>query len=549
MIDPIGDQMRTSSQNFAARIRRYSGLFAFAVAISQGYGFAEAQESAKPGVLSRFSSKFSREESGKKMVQATGLNQSLGQRIAATPDDSAVKKVLFQDSPPAAPSLPATGTPGLVSPGPSNIELSLPAAERAFAGGEPTGTEAAAEAAAEEEAPPTFLNRVLGLEDSPVKLYGWIQNSFTGNPGQPKNGFNFGVNPNYQANQWQGNQYYLVLENALEQSDELNFGFRIDSLFGNDANWNHMVGVLNNAYPFPYFPGWDPAQFYGEAHLPILTEGGVDVKFGRWYTLHGYEVVPATGRPLLSVPYMFNYGQPFTHVGLMTTWHATKQLNIYNGTTPGWDRFFNTKYKWGYMGGFAWTSEDAKFNLTSIYSVSHGQFPNFFNANTPTYPFGQAWAGYRPGQNNIQYEGSWRNFFTTVASYKWSDKLTQVMETDQGFENSVAGIGPIGQQGPVPVNTPAKQVTWYSFGNWYLYNFSEKVTGVWRSEVFWDPSGGRTGLQNNYYGQTLGLIYKPKDWLWIRPEVRYDWSQFKPAYIDNTKMNQFTLGFDVIVTF
>jgi hypothetical protein len=31
--------------------------------------------------------------------------------------------------------------------------------------------------------------------------------------------------------------------------------------------------------------------------------------------------------------------------------------------------------------------------------------------------------------------------------------------------------------------------------------------------------------------------------------VRYDWSQFKPAYIDNTKMNQFTLGFDVIVTF
>ena len=113
----------------------------------------------------------------------------------------------------------------------------------------------------------------------------------------------------------------------------------------------------------------------------------------------------------------------------------------------------------------------------------------------------------------------------------------------------MAGIGPIGQQGPVPVNTPAKQVTWYSFGNWYLYNFSEKVTGVWRSEVFWDPSGGRTGLQNNYYGQTLGLIYKPKDWLWIRPEVRYDWSQFKPAYIDNTKMNQFTLGFDVIVTF
>lgn len=529
-----------------AKLRKCSRLLAFAVAISQANGLVQAQEQAGGSLLSKVSSRFSREEKGRKMLQSTGLNQALGQqRGTTTPGDVAIKKVLFQDTPPAAPT--AVSIPE--SPGGGNFELGLPASERGFGGGEPTEAEARAEAAAEEEAPPTFLNRVLGLEDSPVKLYGWIQNSYTGNPGQPKNGFNFGVNPNYQANAWQGNQYYLVLENALEQSDELNFGFRIDSLFGNDANWNHMVGVLNNAYPFPYFPGWDPAQFYGEAHLPILTEGGVDVKFGRWYTLHGYEVVPATGRPLLSVPYMFAYGQPFCHVGLMTTWHATDRLNIYNGATPGWDRFFNSKYKWGYMGGFAWTSEDEKLNLTSIFSVTPGQFPNFFNANTPTYPFGAAWAGYRPGQNNIFYEGSWRKFFTTVLTYKWNDKLTQVMEADQGFENKVAGIGPIGQQGPVPNNYPAKNVTWYSFGNWFLYQFNEKVTGVWRSEVFWDPSGARTGLQNNYYEMTLGAIYKPKDWLWIRPEVRYDWSQFRPAYIDNTKMNQVTLGFDVIVTF
>jgi len=144
---------------------------------------------------------------------------------------------------------------------------------------------------------------------------------------------------------------------------------------------------------------------------------------------------------------------------------------------------------------------------------------------------------------------TWRNFFTTVMSYKWSDKLTQIVETDQGFENSVAGIGPIGQMGDVPDNYPAKNVTWFSFGNWFLYNFNDKLTGVWRSEVFWDPSGGRTGLQNNYYEQTLGLIYKPTSWLWIRPEARYDWSQFKPFYIDGTQNKQFTFGLDVILLF
>ncbi|MCY2936027.1 MAG: hypothetical protein NT172_17910, partial [Planctomycetota bacterium] len=140
MIDPIGDQMSKAGIDLSARIRRCSRLFAFAVAISQGYGIAGAQDSVGTGVVSRFTSKFSREDSGKKMLRSAGLNQTLGQRIGSTPDDSPIKKVLFQDSPPAAPSLPS-GTPGLVSPGPSNIELSLPAAERGFAGGGATEVE------------------------------------------------------------------------------------------------------------------------------------------------------------------------------------------------------------------------------------------------------------------------------------------------------------------------------------------------------------------------------------------------------------------------
>lgn len=535
----FGETPKLQSSFNICRTSRYSPLLAIALAMTQSHLEVGAQEEAGRNVLSRLASKFQREETGKRLLATAGLNQP-----TTIPATEPVQKVLFQD---VAPSAPATSIP--ISPGPGNIELSLPAAERPFGGGSPTVIEEEAEAAAEEESDAGLLSRALGMEDSPIQLYGWIQNSITGNPGNPKNRYNNGVNPNYLANQWMGNQYYLVLENALEQSDEINFGFRVDSLFGYDANWNHMVGVLNNAYPFPYFSGWDPAQFYGEVHLPVLTDGGVDVKFGRWYALHGYEVVPATGRPLLSVPYMFNYGQPFTHVGLMTTWHVNDQLNVYNGTDPGWDRFFNANYKWGYMGGFAWTSKDEKFNLTMVYSLSHGQYPTFFNSDTTTYPWGQAWPDYRPGQNNIFYQGSWRNTFTTVGSYKWTDKLTQVVETDQGFENSVAGIGPTGQAGNVPFNTPPKNVTWYSFGNWYLYKFTDKLTGVWRSEVFWDPSGGRTGVQNNYYEQTLGLIYKPYDWLWVRPEVRWDWSQYKPFYIDDTSKQQFTFGLDVILVF
>ncbi len=88
------------------------------------------------------------------------------------------------------------------------------------------------------------------MEDSPVKIYGWIQNSYTGNTlGTPKNAINFGVNPNYLANRWMGNQYYLIIENPLEQNDKINFGFRVDNLFGNDWVFNHMRGIVRQLVP------------------------------------------------------------------------------------------------------------------------------------------------------------------------------------------------------------------------------------------------------------------------------------------------------------
>ena len=107
-------------------------------------------------------------------------------------------------------------------------------------------------------------------------------------------------------------------------------------------------------------------------------------------------------------------------------------------------------------------------------------------------------------------------------------------------------------KGPVPFSGPNQtfqNAEWYSFGNWFLYEFNDKLTGVWRSEVFRDDDGVRTGFADNFYEQTLGLIYKPHSWLWVRPEARYDWAQFTKPYNDSTRSSQFTLGFDVILLF
>ena len=447
------------------------------------------------------------------------------------------------------------------SPGPANeTDVALPKAERPGGGGEPTTAaeeeikeeeakeegEGKEEEEKEEEAPAKdetkLLMNFLGRADAPVKVYGWIQNSFTGNTrGTPKNGLNFGVNPNFLANRWMGNQYYLIIENPLEQTDRINFGFRVDILFGNDWQFNHMRGLNEHSFRLNHFAGYDPAQIYGEIHLPYLTRGGIDVKGGRFYTILGYEVVPAIGRPLLSVPYMFNYGQPFTHLGVLSTLHLTDRINLYNGTVNGYDRWFNETYKWNYLGGFTYTTKNGKGNLAISYIFGPNQYPRFLQPSPQTVLLpGNTVPPYEAGRRNPGYGSNWRTSFTNVFSYKWTDKLTQVIENDDSFENNIPGSGPDGTN----LND-----SWYSFGNWFLYAFTEKLTGVWRAEVFRDDGGQRTGFRDNFYEQTLGLIWKPKPYIWIRPEARYDWSQFTHPYIDGTKKSQLTLAVDAILLY
>jgi hypothetical protein len=446
--------------------------------------------------------------------------------------------------------------PPTVSPTPPNPETvanegppAVPRSENVVSGGEPTTVTEAEEEAEAPAAETTLLMKLLGMEESPVKIYGWIENSFTLNANGPgKNDINFGVNPNFLAQpgphngfRWMGNQYYLVFENPLEMNDQVNFGFRFDNLFGNDWQFNHMQGMFNNSFTLNHFAGYDPAQFYAEVHLPVLTKGGLDIRGGRFYTILGYEVVPAIGRPLVSVPYMFNYGQPFTHTGMLSTLHVTDQINWINGTVNGWDRWLSTHWKWNYIGGVTWTSKDTKWALAISYIFGPDSYPYFVRQNAQIVFPGSTVPPYLAGRQNIGYGGNWRAMFTTVLTRTWTDKLTQVMETDEGYENNLSGLG---------VGGTSRNESWYSFGNWFLYKATDKLTFIWRAEVFRDDGGARTGFNANFYEQTVGAVWKPfGNWLWFRGEARYDWCQGADPYTSGTRNSQFTLAGEVIFLF
>jgi hypothetical protein len=342
------------------------------------------------------------------------------------------------------------------------------------------------------------------------------------------------------ANKWLFQQLYFVLEKRLDpaKSDEYQFGFRFDNLLGSDYSQFNMVGLFDQAFG-KYF-GYDPVQFYGEVHLPWLTEGGIDVKGGRFFSLPGYEDAAAPGRPLNSTTYLFSYAQPFTHFGFMTNWHVTDRLNVFNGAVNGWDRWIDQNYRWGYAGGVVWDSPDERTNVTVTLNVGPIQFPYFFKANYRNEPNGVPPPSYLSGRRNPTYNKDNPVLFSEVVIHEATDDLTLVLESDQGYEPNVPSFGPGG--------TPAT-AAWYGLAGFGLYEFNERWTGVLRGEAFRDGNGVRTGFDDTYFETTLGLIIKPRTWLWFRPEMRWDWATGTPPYNDERSRSQFTYGFDAIFLF
>src|SRR5207245_8553381 len=86
-------------------------------------------------------------------------------------------------------------------------------------------------------------------------------------------------------------------------------------MYGSDARYTHSFNlfdrVTNNRNQF------DIVEANGLAHLPLLTEGGVDFKVGIFPSPMSAEVIDAAGNALYSHSYIFNFGVPFKHTGAL----------------------------------------------------------------------------------------------------------------------------------------------------------------------------------------------------------------------------------------
>ena len=334
-----------------------------------------------------------------------------------------------------------------------------------------------------------------------AELGGWVQLGYTSAP----TAFNDGA----QDGRFLLNQGWIYLDKAAEsECGEWAWGYHADFIYGADGTNTQSFG--NNPNQFDIDPGfqhgdrqaWAIPQLYAE-----VSNGDWTVKAGHFYTLHGYEVVQATGNFFFTHAYTMNYAEPFTHTGILVTHALSDNTEVYAGWTAGFDTGFDQAAGGSnFMGGYS-TSLTDDLTLTQILSFGD------FGAN-----FVSPISGVAPDE-----DGSYA--MSTVLDYQLSEKLNYV------FHSDILRTG-----------------VYDTFGvNQYLiYQVSDCVGAGTRLE-WWKADGSSVNAI------TFGLNVKPHANVTVRPEYRYDWSPGgntnRGIQLGVVDQSQGTFAVDVVVTF
>ena len=397
-------------------------------------------------------------------------------------------------------------------------------------------------------------------DPSAIKFGALIETGANMNPASPTTGNNYGQLLTDKPNQVVLNQAVLTLNRDLDPKAEgYDWGFKLQGFYGADARYTHFIGVFDHATTDRNQFDLVEANLLG--HLPVVGEGGVDVKAGAYSTPIGYEVIQSSLNPLYSHSYIFNYGIPLKNTGVVTTTHVNDLLDIWLSvdsginTTLGERGTVNGHLVNGLVGFGLNGLADGKL---TILALSH-----FGPANA------EARLDQPSGFADAAHKG--RYIGDSVITYKATDALTYVTELNYIRDD----IGWGSNHG----------ATAGGAAQYVQYALNDTVTLVVRGEVFSDPKGyfvagfpGNNGFVSYERGEatetlsptmktaqhgatygalTLGTTIKvpglPErlDGTVIRPEVRYD------TTTDGTKAynygsvakddHQFTIGADLVI--
>ena len=123
-------------------------------------------------------------------------------------------------------------------------------------------------------------------KDSKVQIYGWVNfsgNISTSHPSNTSQNGNFPLIYDLRPNRMELNQIVLYLERLANenQTDHIDWGFRISALYGLDYRFTTTYGFLSDQLlKHNSYSGFDMPMIYLDLYIPFVAQG-MNIRIGR----------------------------------------------------------------------------------------------------------------------------------------------------------------------------------------------------------------------------------------------------------------------------
>lgn len=297
-----------------------------------------------------------------------------------------------------------------------------------------------------------------------------------------------------KSNQFDVNQAELYVEKPTSEPSPIGFG--LDVLLGRDAKKVHSSGLGEADQPF------DLTQAYVMYKVPIGS--GLDLKGGKFVTLHGAEVIRRTGNFNISRSLGFTFAIPFTHTGVLATYPFTDWLSLTAGIVNGWD---NT---------------DDNNRAKSFHGAA-----TVIPMKDLTLTLGGTWGAEQRFAGDTS-NGPKRGLIDLVATYKPIAPLTLTLNYDYGVQEEAFLGSPFV---PLAFVNNDKTARWHAIAAYAIYDVTDRISVGVRGEYFRDEQGFRLGFTDpvtgnparlELWGATLTGRYKLFDHVYASAEFRHD---------------------------
>ena len=360
-------------------------------------------------------------------------------------------------------------------------------------------------------------------QDGPIRFRGWIDGGYIYNTDTPSSDFNGPYNA-IDRDVAQLNQLYLIAERTLPSGDgEWGVGGRADLLWGYDYFLTQSTGFERDS---DGSPGWN-ANRYGLALPQIYAEVGtqdLSLKLGHFYTIVGYEGVPAINNFFYSKSYSYQFAGPFTHWGGLLSWRPSSQWHLQGGVHRGWDTLDRkTKNRAGVIVSAEYTSDSKRWSLGG--ALTTGDEPSAQPNDVDT-----------------------RTRYSVIAKLRPFERVEYVFHHHYAFQ----------KDGKLSGGTSK----WYGIDQYLYYTVCDHVKAGLRFEWFRDDDGTRVGgssgrgnpnrpaFKGSFYSFSAGVNYRPHPNVVLRPEVRRDWFKGnRRPFDDGKEKNQTLLALNATIQF